>query len=590
MSAFELSVEAIEGVLDSRAPLLPELVLALGQPGGLASCPLAQQALTETADCLNGLEEMPSLSYSLYRALAIHGNRAPYETPYWLRRQRVTALVLRVLMGDKSLIEPLQDYLWAICEESTWTEPWHEGRIICLSAATTAVTLAETLVFVGENLTAEIRHRVRHELDRRIFTPYLTRGYDLDRSWGAMNWNSVCNSGIAMAFLAAEFDQGRVADAVHRALQGIRRYLEEGFAEDGSTSEGVGYWHYGMSSLVIFAETLRSRTSGAIDLLDSPRIRQVAAFPAKMRLVGRTFATFSDSPESPAFLSGIVARLAERTGEVSLYGLLDEGALLSGYDVPRLLRDMLWRRPAQRMPMLEDVVLPSGGLVRLVARGDDGRACVLMAKAGHNDEHHNHNDVGSFIFHIDGEDLLVDPGPGAYTRDYFNFGERRYENPFANSYGHSVPRIDGMGQGTGLEYRGEIVAVDSITMPKSVTLDLRRSYPSECGLVRFLRELTLHDGSSLTLHDSFEFSRCPSLLEEVLMTWGDVEIEGASARVYGERHSLQLQIEEPSNASFGLELMSEASMANGRAQVLKRITVVMMGSSSRSFRVRVEVV
>jgi hypothetical protein len=587
MSFFSWSVEAIARALDVNAPLLPELTEALAARGGLSALPETHRALADTADCMPGLEEIPLLPYSLYRAFATHGMRAPFETPYWLRRQRVAALALRMLLGDGGLSAILEDYLWAICEETTWTEPWHEGRTLCLSAASTAVTLAETLAFVGESLAAEVRHRVGRELDRRVFSPYLERAYDLDRNWGAMNWNSVCNSGIAMAFLAAEPDQGRVALAVHQALRGLRRYLEEGFAPDGSTSEGVGYWRYGMSWFVLFAETLRARTSGAIDLLVEPRVRQVAAYPAKMRQVGRRFATFSDSDASPVFQSGIVARLAERSGEDTLYGLIDTEAPLNVYDAPGLLRDMLWRRaPQASPPPLDDVLLPSGGLVRLVASRGDGGQVVLMAKAGHNDEFHNHNDVGSFILHVDGEDLLVDPGAGVYNRDYFN--ERRYENPFASSYGHSVPRIAGLGQGVGAQYRGEIVA-DFSKASKWVRIDFPHAYPETCGLSGATRELTLHGGTILTLDDRFRFAQGAAEIEEAFVTWGDVAISGATAYIRGERYRLKLTVEEPVDSRFALETMTEASADNERTDVLKRLTVTSQAAQQVRFHIRMEI-
>jgi hypothetical protein len=424
-------------------------------------------------------------------------------------------------------------------------------------------------------------------LDRRVFTPYLQREFDLDRSWGAMNWNSVCNSGIAMAFLAAEPDQGRVALAAHQALRGIRRYLEEGFAPDGSTSEGVGYWHYGMSWLVLFAETLRARTAGKIDLLASPRIRQIAAYPAKMRLSGRRFATFSDSPESPTFQSGIVARLAERSGESALQGLLDPDTPFNGYDLPGLLRDMLWRQHAQPPPPIADALLPSGGVLRLVASNPNGDATVLMAKAGHNDEHHNHNDVGSFILHTGGEDLLADPGAGAYTRDYFN--ERRYENPFANSYGHSVPRIGGMCQGVGAQFRGELTEANLADAPKRVRIAFHRAYPEASGLSSATRELTLISASMALLIDRFEFALRPNEVEEALVTWGEVEIQGKTATIRGAQSALLLTLEEPGEARFALEVLEEASQANERAAVLKRITAAVSGIMQVAFRIRIEI-
>ena len=120
-----------------------------------------------------------------------------------------------------------------------------------------------------------------------------------------------------------EPEPGRVARALELALAGLRVFLDTAFEPDGSSTEGVGYWHYGLINFVALAEMLRARTNGAIDLLDSDHIRNIAAFPAKLLLSGSNFATFSDCDDIINFNPGIIARLAERTGERVAVGFAD---------------------------------------------------------------------------------------------------------------------------------------------------------------------------------------------------------------------------------------------------------------------------
>ena len=106
-----------------------------------------------------------------------------------------------------------------------------------------------------------------------------------------------------------------------------------------------------------------------------------------------------------------------------------------------LLRDLLWwDGTTYQLPQPNDVHLPIAGVVRLAILAPDEAPVVLIAKAGHNDENHNQNDVGSFILHVNGESLLTDPGPGLYTRDYFRAA--RYENVFCSGEidAHAVNR------------------------------------------------------------------------------------------------------------------------------------------------------
>ena len=71
-----------------------------------------------------------------------------------------------------------------------------------------------------------------------------------------------------------------------------------------------------------------------------------------------------------------------------------------------------------------------------------GRNYSLGAKAGHNDEFHNHNDVGSFIFSKNNRQVLCDIGLRPYTRQYFEH-EIRYTFLEASSRGHNCPIING---------------------------------------------------------------------------------------------------------------------------------------------------
>ncbi len=71
-------------------------------------------------------------------------------------------------------------------------------------------------------------------------------------------------------------------------------------------------------------------------------------------------------------------------------------------------------------PLLRDVWLPDTEV--MVARDAAGRSdgFYLAAKGGHNDESHNHNDIGNFVVFIDGRPVLVDAGVETYTAKTFS--------------------------------------------------------------------------------------------------------------------------------------------------------------------------
>jgi hypothetical protein len=355
----------------------------------------------------------------------------------------------------------------------------------------------------------------------------------------------------------------------------------------------VAYWHYGLINFIALSELLRARSHGAIDLLAGEEMRRIAAYPAKMLLSGPWFASFSDCDEQVSFNPGLLARMADRTGDSSLRGLLAHPERRKGdWRLTMMLRNILWWDAAESAePEVADALLPVGGVARLAARASDGAMVVLAAKAGHNAEHHNQNDIGSFIVHVDGENLLTDPGRGLYSRFYF--GPLRYENIFANSYGHSVPRIGGQLQKPGAEFRGQLLGVERhANGSKEARIELARAYGLE-GLETLERELLLTAGdgqaSTITLHDRFSLSGTPIELEEALVTWYDVDVDGPTAFVRGQRHGLRLTIEQPPGVSFRLEQLEEQSRANGKPGVLKRLCFRLPAGATET-SVRMEIV
>ena len=537
---FSLTAIELQRLLIPGTPYLPELEAAQSDLDALRRALQTQNLLAETQPLMEDIEQVPSLSYTHYRLfISENGNREKYETPYFLRRAKLSAAAMRLFLGQTDLKDIVQDYIWAICEESNWVVPAHETVIIDLFSAETGFLLAELLAVLGHTLDAEVRSRVRQEIERRIFDPYL-RFHQRSIWWykSHLNWNGVCNSSIAATFLLLEPEPGRVARALEVALAGLRVFLDTAFEQDGSSTEGVSYWHYGLINFVALAEMLRAHTEGAIDLLDSDYLRNIAAFPSKMLLHGTSFVTFSDCDESLHFEPGILARLAQRTGEESLQKLIAPSTPAKNNRwFPMCLRDMLWWDGQYHQPdPVDDAYLPMGSIARLTARTPQDEPVVVAIKASHNDENHNQNDVGSFILHASGETLLTDPGRGLYTRQYF--GPERYENIFANSYGHSVPRIGGQLQHEGREFYGEFINVDMAGPTRQVELEFARAYPI-AQLTGARRQITLDETGMVWLQDSFSFADDTVEVEEAFVTWLDVEINYATAIIHGQNHKLQ---------------------------------------------------
>jgi hypothetical protein len=482
-----------------------------------------------------------------------------------------------------------------------------EPDSIDLFAAETGAALAETLFLVGDRLAPEVQRRIRHEVERRIFKPYLA--YARAHWWykGALNWNGVCNGSIALAFLRLENDLDTLAEGLALALEGFEAFIATGFEADGGSIEGVGYWNYGLLYYVTVAELLREKTGGELDLLANPRLRAIAAYPPGMALdAPNKFINFGDSTETQTLSAGIINRLAERTGVDELRTLLvplDEASHVSeaghtaaefskrfGYNfyskLPIIMRYTAWWDCTKPIPTLQlrDFVLPDTGIVKFVTTTDRGQTVQLVAKAGHNDGHHSHTDVGTFIMNVNGESLIPDAGRGLYSKEYFR--QHRYENIFNNSYSHSVPRIAGQLQKPGPEfggtqqYHGTINDYGPHGDSKIAEIDFQAAYDVP-DLRRARRTLELNTATgAVLLTDEFELS-APLAIEEAIITWSAVEAQGNTACIRGEHASVNLTIVEPSEAVFAVETLDDACRENLLDGTLSRLSISLPTGTTR---------
>lgn len=562
--------------------------------------PSAGIVLDYLREAVPNLTDIPETTYTLYRQFALNGERSGYEKPYFAKRAILTCAVVELLLGDEQMLERVHDLIWDICEETSWVLPAHEKAppayaspvgnnssltgepdFIDLFAAETAASLAETVHLLGESLAPEVAQRAHHEIERRVLNPYLAHGRAHWWHTGNMNWNAVCNGAVGLAFMRLEKEPSRLAEALQMVIEGFDAYIATGFESDGGSLEGISYWNYGLLYYVALAELLREQTGGQLDLLTGPRLAEIVRFPLTMALAPGRYLNFGDADERSGLNPGVVQRLAERTGVDDLRGLINFPADQNPGSYPAaklaiVLRDITWwdgkLRPFPDAAR-EDYYLPACAVVKFNGRTTQGKPVSLAAKAGSNDGHHHHTDIGHFIVTVGEESLLCDPGRGLYTRDYF--GERRFENIFCNSFGHSLPRIGGRMQMGGPKFGGGPLAQGEIVEhgQKFVVIDLAPVY-GLATLTQARRKLQLSaETGEVRLEDVFAFSGDALEIEEAFVTWESVSVEGESARITGQQGALLLRIEEPQGMTFVATLLDEACHANGRPEHLTRLAV-----------------
>jgi hypothetical protein len=183
----------------------------------------------------------------------------------------------------------------------------------------------------------------------------------------------------------------------------------------------------------------------------------------------------------------------------------------------------------------------AGVLICRPSPGSSSRLALAL-KGGHNSEHHNHNDVGSFIVVLGDTPLLLDPGGEVYTSR--TFSGRRYESNVLNSYGHPVAIVAGKLQRTGSRARGRVVSNTFTDSTDTLVLDISSAY-NVPELEKLERKFvyTRAGAGSLQVTDEVKFSK-PCEFGTALITFNRWKQTSPSTLiVYDSEEALRVEIQ-----------------------------------------------
>lgn len=474
-----------------------------------------QRQYNELISLANELKQKPieSLTYSDFSVYYKTGSRREYEEAYFAHRMRLNVFALVCMLSDDMRMIPyLQDAIWSVLDEFTWALPAHiplesntehcKTRLDLFSAGT-AFTLAEILYILGEKFEPTVTERIRYEIRNRIFNPYLN-GQPYEWETAKNNWAAVCAGSIGSAFLYLG-NEDEIQCILPRVKKTLDCYLQ-GFGEDGACVEGISYWRYGFGYFTYFAQLLYQYTDGKDNLFDSPKVKSIALFQQNVKLQGNKTVSFSDVPnDNFRHRSGLSHFLKEKYNEVVIPD--DDSALTfhsdSTYRFEHLIRDFAWR-DTDNITSDTNIGLCYFADAQWYIKKTD--KYDFAAKAGNNGESHNHNDIASFMLNISGESVIVDPGRGEYTADYFSVN--RYKQFAPSAEAHSVPVFDGQKQKDGENHRGYIKRAEENTLV--IGFDGAYDYPN-------LKEATrkfIFEDKRIILTDYIKFTDSPKCVTE----------------------------------------------------------------------------
>ncbi len=562
------------------ANMLPPKPAGPGQPAtrseawlAIAKADYADAILAEARRAMNA--EPPVLPDDLFLEFSRNGNRANYERPYSDIQTRLVSLVLAECVEYQGRFLPAIDkYVQAICNLRCWTMPAHDRnldgfngklQIVDLGSSRIGWTLACCEYLLSDKLAPETRRLIHDQVMRRILNPMRDEieGRLKPQWWFTTtnNWNAVCLAnvtGTALTLLDQPQDR---AFFVATAEYYIRNFLK-GFGADGYCTEGVGYWNYGYGHFIILAETLLQATQGQINLFQSDRARSAALYGRDIFITPSICPAFSDcsigSCPDTLWRYYLQNRLGVPMG-------IKQAPAPNRRDLPAFLLFAFdpWPWPTNPAQTSDYQGLPlrtwfeSSGIL-ILRPGPEANQTRLAAalKGGNNDEHHNHNDVGSWLLTSNDTLMLADPGSEIYTSR--TFSSHRYDSKALNSYGHPVPRVAGQLQKTGSSARGVVLDYQSGPVSETILFNIKSAYnvPS---LKTLTRQFTYHRSNpgSFAIQDQAAFSQ-PEPFETALVTFGSVKkLSGNRLEITVDKETVYVTIESPQPFKLSTETIEE---------------------------------
>jgi hypothetical protein len=534
---------------------------------------------------------VPSWDDSLYLEFSRNGVRPPGEKMIDNRINRLSPLVLaECIENQDKYTSAIEHLLLELISQPSWVSPAHDhaldnfhGRAnsVDLRCARLALGLAQTLYMLDDKLCEEVKNAVTDSLYSRVFSPImraLETGNFSAAPWlvKTNNWNPVCLSDITAAALAVMNDKREralfVAAAEYYSQNGL-----SGYSDDGYCTEGLHYYNYGFGHYICLREQLFQQTLGLIDIFDSPKINNLLLYLYNIEIINGVYPAFADCKPGtvPSSLVLWFAKHACSAGNTE--GLHKNSAFHYSGETMSAYFDVLGNSPSvlssasvfmfpntvsacnanahdhRRIENSLRSYFDMGGvLVVRPFQNEHQNAIGAALKGGNNAEHHNHNDVGSYVV-VKGNEVMAGDqgGPQHFAGDMFT--DKRYHYKSLGSFGHPVPLINGYGQVAGSEARARVVSEHFTENADAWAIDCTSAYNVD-ELLQLMRTFQYNRKmkGNLTIEDRFEFSS-PAYFETAIVTGCKWEkVDNGLLKIIGKKNTLFARISVSDGMDYSL--------------------------------------
>lgn len=363
-----------------------------------------------------------------------------------------------------------------------------------------------------------ISQRLKQEIMNKAVIPY----YDRDDFWwmgfgsrSVNNWNPWTNHNMLTAILILEDDQETKIKNINKLIKSLDAFVNS-YPDDGGCDEGPSYWGRAGASLYQCLDLLKRATSGKFDVYHDELIKNMGSYIYKAYIAYPYFINFADAD----------ATTGGRPSIIYHYGKDIEDEVMQKFG-SFLARKQGWgeKKPAgkpdeQIMQLMyldeikeseaEEALIGDFWLPDIeVAGGRDKEGITdgffFAAKGGHNNESHNHNDLGTCILYYNGKPCLIDLGRETYTAK--TFSRERYDIWTMQSQYHNLPKINGYDQLAGRKYEARNSQFNANNRRILFSTDITGAYPDEAGINKWERSYQLDRGKQFTIKDRYQLNQ-----------------------------------------------------------------------------------
>jgi len=495
---------------------------------------------------------------SVFLEYVRNGNRSRYEAISFGRREQLGQLVIaECIEGKGRFMDDIVNGIWTICEETYWGVPAHMGMqkrgtglpdvtepTVDLFAAETGMLMAWTYYLLNDQLdkvSPLVNERIRYEVKRRIIDVNLERddfgwmGLSPDLTRRVNNWNPWICSNWLTAVLILENDFEIRAQSIYKIMRCLDQFLNP-YPKDGGCDEGPGYWNRAGASLFDCLELFYSASNGKINIYDDPLVRDIGKYIYRVYINGDYYINFADASAKMRPDPSLLFRYGKSIGDDTMLGFAGFQAKRQNFGtgyidgsfgfLGRVLAALFSTQELHAIkaeePLVFDYFFPD--LQVMLARSVKGsnKGLYVAAKGGHNNESHNHNDVGNFIIYADGYPAIIDVGVESYTAK--TFSSKRYEIWTMQSAYHNLPTINGKKQKNGEEYKATGVKFSADNNKVVFSLDITKAYPDEANVHSWERTITLDRGNGVIINEDYQLNEITGDLQFSLMSWAKPEL------------------------------------------------------------------